>query len=116
MTSLTRVHLEFEAVFPHDLAALLQGQVLEALIQEVVAGRLPAKFEATLADSDAVLGQVHPAVRQMYLDRLANDVARLAVARSQFEELDLDEDGRLSDDFLVWPKGTAYADVRAWFA
>lgn len=115
MTSLTKITVSFNAVVPHDLAALLEGQVLEALIQSVVEGRLPARIEAKLADDLATLNEVHPAVRQLYLARLAADVGRMEQARSQLKDLRLDNEGRLEDDFVIWPAGTAFADVSAWF-
>lgn len=115
MTSLTKISVSFTAIVPHDLAALLDGQVLEALVQSVIAGHLPAKIQATLADNSATLAEVHQAVRKLYLAKMANDVARMAQAREQLAEIPLDEDGRLEADFIVWPAGTPWSEVDAWF-
>jgi hypothetical protein len=115
MTSLTKITVSFSAVVPHDLVALLEGRILESLIQSVVEGSLPARIEAKLADGSAALAEVHPAVRHLYLARLAADAERIALARSQLSELPLDSQGRLEADFLVWPAGTSFADVSAWF-
>lgn len=115
MTSLMRVTIQVECVVPHDLAGLMQGQIVEAIMQAAVNGSLSAKYEVQTADKSATLHDVPQAVKEMWLARLAADVMRFEQAKTALDELDLNGAGQLESDFLVWPRGSSIADVSAWF-
>ncbi|MGB4950771.1 MAG: hypothetical protein WBO55_09060 [Rhizobiaceae bacterium] len=112
---LMRVLLEVECVVPHDLAGLTQGQVVEAIAQAVVDGHLPAHLDIKLADEKATLLDVHPAIKNMWLARLAADSLRFSQAETALYDVAVDDAGVLDEPFLVWPVGTSLADVTNWF-
>ncbi|MCA9872855.1 MAG: hypothetical protein KC441_04355 [Anaerolineales bacterium] len=112
---LMRVFLEVECVVPHDLASLTQGQVVEAIAQAVVDGYLPANLTIQLADEKASLHDVHPAIKNMWLARLAADSIRFTQAEAELPDLEVDDAGQLEEPFLIWPIGTSLVDVQAWF-
>ena len=64
---------------------------------------------------DVSMGDVHTAVREIWLARFAMDAARMDAARTTLEEIEVDDEGRLVNDFLVWPAGEAVVDVENWF-
>lgn len=112
---LMRVTLTVESVVPHDMSALTQGQIIEAIAQAVVNGGMPAELQIQFADRDASLYDVHHAIKQMWLARLSADVMRFDLAKSEVADLAVNDAGQLEEDFLVWPSGSSIADVRAWF-
>jgi hypothetical protein len=112
---LMKVHLEIDCVVPHDLAPLIQGQVIEAIAQAVVNGQLSAKMEIELASDEVSLGDVSQAIKEMWLARLAVDVMRLDQAKAQFEDMPIDDFGQTEEPFLIWDVGTSVADIEAWF-
>jgi hypothetical protein len=112
---LMRVSLAVECVVPHDTAALTQGQIIEAIAQAVVEGGMSAELQIQFADNKASLYDVHQAIKQMWLARLAADSMRFEMAKSMADALPLNDSGQLEEDFLVWPAGSSIADVRGWF-
>lgn len=112
---LMKVHLEVDCVVPHDLAPLIQGQVIEAIAQAVVNGQLAAKMEIELASDEVSLSDVSPAIKEMWLARLAFDAMRLDEAKARLKELPVDDFGKTEEPFLIWGAGSSIADVQAWF-
>ncbi len=87
--------------------------LISELATAVAAGKLPIQMNISLATTGSPVG-VPQAIRDMWLARIAEDEGRARAVSRLAEDLDVDEESKLTRSFLVWPTGTPIGEVEAW--
>lgn len=107
------VSISMNLLLPQDYVAMTGTGLIGELATAVAAGKLPVQLNVSLATTGSPAG-VPQAIRDMWLARIAEDEGRVTAVSRLAEDLDVDEDGKLTHSFLVWPMGTPIGDVEAW--
>lgn len=107
------ISVSINLLLPQDYVAMAGTLLIAELAAAVAAGKLPVQMNISLATTGTPAG-VPQAIRDMWLARIAEDEGRVTAVSRLAEDLDTDEEGKLTRSFLVWPVGTPVGDVEAW--
>lgn len=107
------VSISLSLLLPQDYVAMAGTALVGELAAAAAAGRLPVQMTISLAATGNVTA-VPQAIREAWLERIADDEGRVTAVSRLAAELDVDEEGKLTQAFLVWPVGTPVGDVEAW--
>lgn len=115
MEKFAKVSLVLETAVPQGLIALAGNGVVDDILRGVVQGEIPAVLEIETVNAELSLVDVRPYLRQRWLDRLATNKELVKSERRRLKEIDVDDDGRITEEFLVWEIGTPVVEIEAWF-
>lgn len=107
------VSISLNLLLPQDYVAMAGSQLIGELAAAAGAGRLPLQMNVSLATTGNITA-VPEAIREAWLARIASDAGRVTAVSRLAEEIDSDEEGKLTKRFLVWPAGTPVGEVQDW--
>lgn len=107
------VSLSLNLLLPQDYVAMAGTALVGELAVAAAAGQLPVQLNISLATTGNVTA-VPQAIRELWLQRIAQDEGRTTAVTLLAEKLDVDEEGKLEKRFLVWPVGTPIGEVQNW--